>query len=191
MPSKQISGEYLEKFRSLLVDLESTIQFDWENINQKFQTASWPGKHKSAIMLAVPVAVRDQCMPFQPVLSFTAPPNHVSKKLPVLEFKLLDGDRSSMEGTRYFPVSLSLFESGRQILKIYGLTLDTARSSSNYQNNTLLIDKRMFGHLSLVMKLIKHMIENFPVAEGDGLSTSCRTGALADLSQRVRHGARG
>jgi hypothetical protein len=181
-----ITPQHIEHFEDYLKVVEQVLPIQWSEVHRVLNSfgGQWPPKRKSGGMLIVSVATRNQCMPFQPLAILASPPNHVSKQTGVLEFKLLDRQRSTpleSGGWYYFPTSVSVFPSGRKILKIYGLALDTERRVVQYERRTMKVDRNQFRHRPLVVDLVTHLITSFPIDEDDTRSQDVRRQALRDL----------
>lgn len=179
---KTILPDHLEKFFALLREIELVLPLDWENIKKLLRVGNaWPKPYKSAVGLAVSTITKRWCLPFQPCFSISSPPNHVAKKVGVLEFKLIDTTRSRLGGNIYYPISISVFPSGYRILKLYGLELHSNGQAGGYEPRSLRTDQRLFRDRPLIYGLVRHLIASFPLAEEDATSRELKTRALVDL----------
>lgn len=185
MKKRDISAEHKAKFRNVLESINTFLPLNWQEIDRLLME-KWPKRENSVMKLAVTGQTRDAHMPFQPVISLTSPPNHLSKKVPLMEFKIMDADRS-ISGVGYkFPISLSVFDSGAQVLIIYGLRLNSSGMGSFFEDGTLRSDVTDVFHPRKVRELMEKLIASFELPEDATSSQGCRERALSEIRETLR-----
>lgn len=180
MSKRTISPQHRAAFEQLLKELQRFIPIDPAVCPSIVEATKFPKSETTLCQVATPTDFNVRCKPFQPFLALSAPPNHISRDVGLYEFKLRDSVHSSGDKD-YFPVSLSLLPSGRRILKVYGLQLDTKTGQSKFDKSTLAGDKINFlGNRELSM-IIEKLIENFVLDPTDRRAQLLREQALAEL----------
>src|SRR5436190_13284583 len=118
-----ILSNHKEALRQVLRRVEKIIPMDWERI-EGLLAQNWPIEGKSAGEAIVQKPIRRKCYPYVPFLALSRAPNHLSSFANVLAFKMADS-QISKPAALYFPFSLSIFPTGRQVLELYSLVLDS------------------------------------------------------------------
>lgn len=177
MNSRDITSKHLEHFLAALAEIKDVQGLNMEHVAQKLKGLKFPDREKSLAFLAAPKGAPG-LLPYQVLISVTASPNHVSRKTNVLEFKVLDTVQHS-SGSISFPLFYAVFPSGRRVLGISGLELDTFGLTSTYEARSLAEDKFQVKNPQ-VLDVFRQLIKLFP--SGDANIEACRAAALADLS---------
>ncbi len=180
---RDIKEEYKNLFLEVLKNINEYFELDIESIKKTLNEQKFPKNDQSIMFLAVSGEKSNSYLPFQPVISITGAPNHVSQKTSILEFKIYDTRNYS--GNIVMRVSLSIFPQGRQILKAYGLQLDT-HGKNKYQPFTMVTDKIEFSRINGLLELMRSLIEKFPITNEE--SMKYRRDCLTDLDKSVQTG---
>lgn len=177
MNARDVVPRHLEHFLTALSEIKNGPELDMEHVTQLFKDLKFPRSGQAWAHLAAP-ELTPALMPYQVLVCMTASPNHVSRKVNVLEYKILDTAQSSAEAP-YFPLFYSVFPNGRRVLGVSGLLLDSTGSTTSYEAGSLAEDKFLVQNPQ-VLGIFRHLIKLFP--SGDAGLEACRSAALADLT---------
>ena len=177
MSARDISPVHLKHFLTALSKMKGGPELDMEHVTQLFKDIKFPRNGQTLAQLAAP-EITPGLMPYQALVCLSASPNHLSRKVNVLEYKIFDSASSSVEA-QYFPLYYSVFPNGRRLLGVSGLVLDSFGSSTTYERDSLREDKFTVSN-PRVLGIFRHSIKLFPV--GNAKLEACRTAALDDLT---------
>lgn len=160
LTSRSIDPDHVEKFLGVISQIEEVLPLDMTTIQERLFELKWPKKGKSLSLLATTVETDSRLQPLQAHVCLGSPPNHVSDKSPVLEFKLFDTILHF--GEPYYPVSLSVFRSGRQILEAPGLVLDTTGKQTQFNKSQFSFLRRDLKGNQLALDVYQFLVRTFP-----------------------------
>lgn len=159
-----------------LAEIQSGPELEVSYVESQLQVLRFPGQGQTKATLASS-RMTPELAPYQALICLTAAPHHLSHSINVLEYKILDGARST-QGDAFFPLHYSVFPNGRRVLGVSGLLLDTAEQITEYERGSMLEDKFKVSNPS-VLKIFEQVILSFP--QGSGKLEVCRASALMDL----------
>ncbi len=128
MKQQTINSTHLRVFLTTVNMIHNQFPYlDQEAIHRVMELKGkqfYPPAGESAHFPAVTEEICKKYLPFIPVISITGAPNHLTEHVGILELKILNHEASHGVKVDYIS-SLSLFPSGRMILIMQGVYLDS------------------------------------------------------------------
>lgn len=184
---RDLSPQHIIAFYKVLERIGKHIDLDWENIRKQFRGLKWPKRDDlEATFLAVDLLTAVDCLPFELAIAVVGPPSVVSASFGLLEFRIYDcvAKLSPSMYKANTAVSLSVFQSGREVLRVPGLTLDSTGELTKYPERQLAVDKFIVRQNIKTLALLRNLIAEFPAT--DELGRRCQANALEDLNGPLR-----
>lgn len=160
---KPIVYFHLNRFHSFLNELNRLFPLDMDGIRLGIKdkaNKSYPEKGETVIILAVKNTEIEKCGAFLPVVAVTSPPHHLSQNEEVLEFKIMDNRRSSSDKLNFI-ISLSIFENGRIVLSMDGVSFDSFSRTNFIKKEVVVRNYSFLKDYSYVCKLCISIVNTF------------------------------